>query len=71
MIEFSSDNDVNLALEKHRFPVIKDGKMSRAMPFTSNWQAKESDPEFLATSIFVKGFHALGWDHSDLYSRFS
>ena len=59
------------AVEEFRYPCIKPGKMSRALPY--NQHAVRGDPggkDVQSTSIFVKGFEKMKWTHEDLYSKF-
>lgn len=59
------------ATEEFRFPRIKNGKMSRALPY--NMHAVRGEPggkDVQSTSIFVKGFKAVNWTHEDLYAKF-
>lgn len=59
------------ATEELRFPRIKNGKMSRALPY--NMHAVRGEPggkDVQSTSIFVKGFKGMNWTHEDLYAKF-
>jgi len=68
---FESIEHAKKAAEEHRFPVLKGGKMSRALPY--NLHAVRGEPggkDVQSTSIFVKGFEKMKWTHADLYSKF-
>ena len=68
---FESIEDAKKATEEFRFPRIKGGKMSRALPY--NMHAVRGEPggkDVQTTSIFVKGFDKLKWSHEDLYAKF-
>jgi hypothetical protein len=45
--------------------------MSRALPY--NLHAMRGEPggrDVMSTSIFVKGFELMKWNHEDLYAKF-
>ena len=70
-VMFESIEHAKKAQEEFRFPVIKGGKMSRAL--TYNLHAVRGEPggkDVQSTSIFVKGFEKLNWTHEDLYAKF-
>ena len=70
-VMFESIEHVKKATEELRFPVIKGGIMSRALPY--NLHAIKGEPggkDVQSTSIFVKGFEKLKWTHEDLYAKF-
>jgi len=69
-VMFETIEQARKAGEEHRFPVIK-GVMCRALPY--NLHAVRGEPggkDVQSTSIFVKGFESLKWNHADLYSKF-
>lgn len=70
-VMFETIEDAKKATEELKFPRIKDGKMSRVLPY--NTHASRGEPggkDVQSTSIFVKGFEKMKWSHEDLYARF-
>lgn len=68
---FESIENAKKAAAEFRFPRIKGPLMSRALPY--NLHAIRGEPggrDVQTTSIFVKGFQALKWNHEDLYAKF-
>ena len=68
---FDTIENAKRAVEEHRYPRIKGGMMSRALPY--NLHAIRGEPggkDVQSTSIFVKGFDAMKWTHEDLYVKF-
>ena len=68
---FDTIENAKRAMEEHRFPMIKGDKMSRALPY--NMHAIRGEPggkDVQTTSIFVKGFEKMKWNHEDLYAKF-
>lgn len=70
-VMFESIENAQKAIQTHRFPRIKSGLMSRALPY--NLHAMRGEPggrDVMSTSIFVKGFELMKWNHEDLYAKF-
>ena len=68
---FETIEHAKKAVTQHMFPRVKDGKMSRALPYNSYAVRNENGgKDIQSTSVFVKGFQSLNWNHSDLYSKF-
>ena len=68
---FDTIENAKRAVEEHRYPRIKGGMMSRALPY--NLHAIRGEPggkDVQSTSIFVKGFEQMKWTHEDLYAKF-
>jgi hypothetical protein len=68
---FDTIENAKRAVEEHRYPRIKGGMMSRALPY--NLHAIRGEPggkDVQSTSIFVKGFEEMKWTHEDLYAKF-
>ena len=68
---FESIENAKKAAQEFRFPRIKNTLMSRALPY--NLHAIRGEPggrDAQTTSIFVKGFEKLKWNHEDLYAKF-
>lgn len=70
-VMFESIENAKKAATEFRFPRIKGGLMSRALPY--NLHAIRGEPggrDVQTTSIFVKGFEKLRWNTEDLYAKF-
>ena len=70
-VMFESIENAKKAASEFRFPRIKGSLMSRALPY--NLHAIRGEPggrDVQTTSIFVKGFLPLKWNHEDLYAKF-
>lgn len=70
-VMFESIEHAKKAGSEFRFPRIKGPLMSRALPY--NLHAIRGEPggrDVQTTSIFVKGFVPLKWNHEDLYAKF-
>jgi len=70
-VQFETIENAKKAIQDFRFPCIKRGLMSRALPY--NLHAMRGEPggrDMQSTSIFVKGFEKLKWNHADLYAKF-
>ena len=70
-VMFDTIENAKRAIEEHRYPRIKAGLMSRALPY--NLHAVRGEPggkDVQSTSIFVKGFDRVNWTHEDLYAKF-
>jgi RNA recognition motif-containing protein len=68
---FESIELAKKAQTEFRFPRIKCGFMSRSLPY--NMHAIRGEPggrDVQSTSIFIKGFEAVKWNHEDLYAKF-
>lgn len=68
---FESIELAKKAQTEFRFPRIKQGSMSRSLPY--NMHAIRGEPggrDVQSTSIFIKGFEKLNWNHEDLYAKF-
>ena len=70
-VMFESIDQAQKALDEFKFPQIKDGKMSRALPYSMNQIGGElGGKDVESTSIFIRGFEKMKWNHSDLYAKF-
>ena len=70
-VMFDTIDNAKRAVEEHRYPKIKIGKMSRALPY--NLHAIRGEPggkDMQNTSIFIKGFEQMNWSHEDLHAKF-
>lgn len=70
-VMFDTIENAKKAVEEHRYPRIKGGLMSRALPY--NLHAIRGEPggkDVQSTSIFVRGFESTKWSHEDLYAKF-
>lgn len=68
---FENIENAKKAIEEFRYPVIKSGKISRTLPYNSHAiRGEPGGKDVQSTSIFVKGFEKMKWNHCDLYSKF-
>jgi polyadenylate-binding protein len=68
---FENIENAKKAMDEFRYPVIKSGKVSRTLPYNSHAiRGEPGGKDVQSTSIFVKGFEKMKWNHCDLYSKF-
>lgn len=68
---FDTIENAKKAIEVYRYPIFKEGMMSRAGPFSQHVRRDNSNnTDFQSCSVYVKGFEKLGWNHEDLYAKF-
>jgi RNA recognition motif-containing protein len=68
---FDSIENAKKAIEEFRYPEIKSGKISRSLPYNSHAiRGEPGGKDVQSTSIFIKGFEKMKWNHLDLYSKF-
>jgi polyadenylate-binding protein len=59
------------ASSEHKYPRIKNGKISRVLPYNTHAvRGEHGNKDIQSSSIFVKGFESANWTHEDLHSRF-
>jgi polyadenylate-binding protein len=69
-VMFETIDHARKAAAEHKFPVIKEGKMSRVLPYNTNAIRGDHGKDIQSSSVFVKGFESTKWTHADLYSKF-
>jgi RNA recognition motif-containing protein len=68
---FETIENAQKAVSQFRYPKIKSGLISRALPYSAHAQRGEpGGRDVLSTSIFIKGFDQVKWNHEDLYAKF-
>ena len=70
-VMFETIEAAKKAAEEHRYPIIKGGCMSRALPYNNHaLRGEPGGKDIQSTSVFVKGFEKMKWTHADLHQKF-
>lgn len=69
-VMFETIDNAKKAATEHRYPRIKNGLMSRVLPYNQHNVREPGGKDMQSTSIFVKGFESLKWNHADLHAKF-